>query len=501
MRATTAPEHVPAIYAPPTFDLDHYLGRLNSTLFEHAHYRRLMTRTDPLLFALLYFEHHLISPETGGRDVHLSQFHIDLAEAAKRWMRHNILPAEIREAWISPRFAAKTTWLIAPILPLWALAHGHRRFYAMFGASGPAIAQHMYTMRTELQDNALLRHDYPDLCTPAKTGGRSRSDTRSLYVARSGAAIMSVGIDSRSLGAKLDNVRPDLIGLDDVERDEGNYSPGQKASRLATISNAILPMNDKAVVQWAGTTTMFGSLIHDLVRHAHGQRSEWVDEDGWTARYYPPIVVRPDGTEDSMWPARWSLEHLRSIQHTRSYALNFANNPRSIEQGLWTPMDIVYVDNAPVTHQVLSIDPAVTTKAHSDYTGLAVVSWGARLVVEWATQLRLQPDELKRMVSQVLRENPRLTTVLVETNQGGENWSHILAPVIPRGIELVEVNHSIGKAGRFERLLDFYQMRRVVHARKFQVLEDQMLGYPKIEHDDCLDAVASGCEHLLSDQW
>lgn len=44
---------------------------------------------------------------------------------------------------------------------------------------------------------------------------------------------------------------------------------------------------------------------------------------------------------------------------------------------------------------------------------------------------------------------------------------------------------------------DFCQDRRVLHATKLPALERQMLGYPKIEHDDVLDTVTMACEHLL----
>lgn len=492
-------DYVPAIYGPPGWDIDGYIEQLNWGLLAHPHYRRLATRADPMMFALIYLtDSQLISEETGGHDVHLSQFHVDLAESARRWMRHDFGPKEIRECWVAPRGAAKSTWLSC-VLPLWALAHQHKEFLLLFTANDDAAAGHLDNLRTELRTNTLLRQDYPELCTPSKADGKTRGDTRNIYIAESGVGIMAFGIDSNRLGTKLGKLRPKLILLDDIEPAEGNYSVLQKDARLATV-RAILPMNENAPVQWVGTTTMYGSAVHDLVRHHHDDRQDWVADDGWSVRYYPPLVVI-DGRPVSMWPARWPTEYLLRERDKRAFALHYENNPRSIEDGLWTPGDIEIVADAPLGPQVLSIDPGVTSKRTSDPTGMAVVSRGARLVVEWADSTRRSPADLKAFVAEVAQCNPRLNTVLIETNQGGEHWANLLRPVLPPGVELVEKHTSVGKHGRFERLLDFYQDRRIVHWGEFGVLTRQMFSYPKVDHDDVIDAVCLAAEHLLAAEW
>jgi hypothetical protein len=96
------------------------------------------------------------------------------------------------------------------------------------------------------------------------------ADHQALYLAKSGVAFQARGVDTMNLGTKVGTLRPDLLLLDDVEKDEGNYSIHQKQDRLKTILQAIFPMNINAVVEFAGTTTMYGSIMHDLVRnHGH----------------------------------------------------------------------------------------------------------------------------------------------------------------------------------------------------------------------------------------
>jgi phage terminase large subunit-like protein len=500
--AAPAGEYVPSIYAPETFGLDDYLARLNNPLLDHAHYRRLYCQYDPLLFALIYLERHLISDETGGKDIHLSQLHLDMAEHAKAMVRNDCGPAEERHVFVAARDSGKSTWACQPIIVLWAMAFRHKEVIACFTANDTAAGKLMDCVRTELSENQRLRHDFPELCRPAKnSANRTRADTQNMYIAASGVTLMAYGIDSNQLGTKIENKRPKLIIFEDVEPDEGNYSDGQKAARLSTIRQAILPMNDRAVVWWVGTTTMFGSAVHDLVRTALGDPVEWVVEDDWQIHYYPPIVMLPDGTEESCWPAKWPISYLQKIRHRRTFALNFENNPRSVENGLWTPTDIVVVPDAPMGDQVLAIDPGVTSRQTSDPTGMAVITWGARLVVEYAEELRLQPDQLKDITLRLLHENPRLKTILIETNNGGEAWSDIIWAALPPGVELIDVWHSKNKNGRFERLLDFYQERKVVHAAVHTTLVRQMLMYPKVKNDDVIDSVAIGVEHQLEHLW
>lgn len=498
MRVVTAPDYIPAIYAPDTFDLDAYLARLNSALMDYGHYRRTACKTDPLLFALLYFSDHLRSEETGP-DINLSQFHIDIARAAERWLRNDLGLGELREAWIAPRGAAKTTWTFV-ILASWALAFGHRRFVAAFAENSAMARRHLLSLKQEFATNELLRADFPELCRPARTGGKSVADTQDMYISESGAVVMANGIDSTQLGAKVGSRRPDLLLFDDIEPDEGNYSPYQKERRLSTLINGVFAMNPNAVVQLCGTVTMFGSITHDLVRSAHGEDVAWVREETIRCRYYPAIVQRADGSEASLWEARWPLKYLKSIRHTRSYALNFDNKPRSIaeEGGLFEPTDIVVRDGLRVLERVLWVDPAVTTQSTSDPTGIAVVgSTGSKVVVEYAVGLRVKPDELKALVGRMLRENADFSTLLVEKNQGGHVWAELLTPVIPRGVALKLVHSNESKNARFTRHLDYHQQGLVVYAERFDELERQMLGYPKIDHDDVLDAVAGATEHFL----
>jgi phage terminase large subunit-like protein len=494
------------IYAPGGFPLQKLTAGLSSTALEFSgSYRRNLCRYDPLLFALIYMPHHLRSDETGGK-LSFSQFHVDIANAAKRWVRSDFKPGELREAWIAPRGAAKTTWLFL-ILPLWAMAFGHQRFIMAFSNTSSQAEGHLRTLVDELRSNDRLREDFPDLCSPTVNNAELYMAYTQVGVEPDGkpkmvkVAIRAKGIDSSTLGMKIGNLRPTCILLDEVEPKESSYDSSTKKNRLDAITNAIFPMALNAVVQWAATVTTAGSLAHDLVKAATGQGvAEWVSEQRIRVRYYPAIVTDDDGRIRSLWPQRWSIRYLLKIRGTRTYQLNYANNPVSKDGTYWTPELFMIDKNFRIESGVLSIDPATTSKATSDPTGYAAIAvdyTGQKVCVVSARGVRKTPRELGVMIRETCQRNRWINEVILEGNQGGDTWAEIIRPYLPAGVTLKVYYSHEPKVTRWAAALEHYEAGLVVHARALPIFEEQALGAPNLVHDDVLDAVTAGIRHFL----
>ncbi len=459
-------------------------------------WRRWATRCNPALFAYTYLHHLLSSTETGGVSS-FAQHHLDMAAAALQWIR----PGAHRDAWVTPRAGAKTTWC-GLILPLWALAHGHRGMALQVGDSERQALQHLADLRAELTGNELLRYDFPDL-VPVR--GRNRADE---VVTVGGAAFAARGMDSRALGMNIGGRRPDLFVADDIEPDEANYSPEARDRRLGTLLHKIMPMNEQAALALVGTVTMHGSIMHDVVLAAGGSdRARWLEDARIRPRHYPAITTGPDGAERSYWPTRHALGWLQSIRHTRDFALNYDGRPSRPGEGvLWTPKTWRRLaEPVPVEGRVVFVDVAMSgasLKARHDYTAITIVGRPTtrrdRVIVEYARAWRMTFRDLSLKLADICAANPGIREVHVEVNAFGGEENMRNSVTAPPGVRLVPYRVHESKDYRIKRLLDHYEHERVWHAVRLAEYEDQAERWPQVPHDDLVDVVAAGVEHVLA---
>lgn len=521
------------------FWLEGWLSTLDERLLGDTDGRKALTYADPLLFAVVYLRHHLVGEETGG--ITLADCHFEWLRLGREWMVPDTGLRGWRHSFASPRNSGKSTWWYT-LMPIWAAAHGHIGFIATFANGATQAEMHLQTFRTEAAENGLLRQDYPDLCTAVrKPTGRTVADNEGQFQAKNGFVWVARGIDVASLGMKVGRRRPGVLVLDDIEKDEARYSPGEVEKRLKTIIDAIFPLNERAKVVIVGTVTRPGSINHQFVKVATGQIEKgsaeyetvrWIFDEKIVTHYHPPIVTMPDGTRRSCWPAKWPLEYLLSIERTRNYQKNFANNPRAGSGAYWSDEDIRYGVPPNVGAEYLFVDPPVTHGPKADKCGLSVLGyapghgrmptedqkrmlgdeWDSRLTREeameqgiarlsrvcvmHAEEVQLTGAPLFDKVCSIIAVRPAIRYVLVETNQGGELWNETFAD-LPPGVKLITFKSTIPKEIRIARSLDLYQKFRVTHARPFGVLEDAQTAYPKIEYDDLLDANSTGTLYLL----
>lgn len=470
-----------------------YLAPYDRRLLSVTEGRRAVAAQSPLLFSLLYLRPHLRDEETG--EITISTTHEKWSDIACRLKVPTGL-REFRNALAAPRSMGKSTWWFL-FIPMWAGACGYRKFVAAFADAKDQAVGHLATFKAELDNNELLRYDFPEFTTPARRAtGVLEADRVDLYIAKSRFAFAARGADSKLLGLKIGHTRPDMLILDDVEGDESTYSVEKSVKRLRTIQDAILPLNERAAVVLTGTVTMADSIVHQTVKAATSKEpAKWIAEEKFSCHHHRPIEVKDDGTEVSIWPEKWPLDYLQSIRHTRSYAKNFDNQPMAADGNYWVPELLRYGKLDVTNIRLLSIDPHVKRGKATDFTGMSVVRYSTpydMFDIRWSLQTKARGKELQKLALQVV-EKYDITAILIETNQGGDMWTdedHVFDPkAFP--CKILTVHQKESKEIRASRAVAEYECDRVLMAKNMDDLVTQMLAFPNVRHDDLVDSVSS----------
>jgi len=465
------------------------------------------------MFAATYLIHHL---KDNAGNVTLCDFHLDIIEWAKTLVSDAGVNGskEHRANFIAPRSSGKSTWTFL-IIPMWVAAYGHKKFVAAFSDSATQAESHLYSFKTELLTNQLLREDFPELVESMKANeaGKALMNNRNQIQQSNGFIFMANGADSAALGMKIGALRPDLLLFDDIEKGESNYGATEIRKRKETLISDLFYLNTWAHVAIVGTTTMPDSLM-DQMRKVHDSRvlydgdpslfresldpdHRWVVDENIDIHYWPVIMTDDEGEESSLWPERWSMDTLNEQRHTRDFQKNMMNRPVSLDGGYWDDDDIEvdFGGETEYRNTIISVDPAVTTAKRSDYTGIVVLSRGndGRVHVRHAEGVKLNSELLRDRVDDLVMEyNAGL--VYVETNQGGDLWAQVFKNM---KCKFRQVKQSEKKEVRAARAHDFYIKNKVRHSRHFPQLEEQMMAFPNVPHDDILDAMVSGVLYYL----
>jgi hypothetical protein len=148
---------------------------------------------------------------------------------------------------------------------------------------------------------------------------------------------------------------------------------------------------------------------------------------------------------------------------------------------------------------VVGVDPAATSKAGSDDTGIVVAGIDKRMhgYVLGDYTCHTTPQKWAQEVIAAYHKHSA-DRIVGETNNGGEMVEHTLRTVDP-GIPFKAVHASRGKQTRAEPISAYYEQGRIHHVGSFPALEDQMCDWvPGVsDSPDRVDALVWALTELL----
>jgi predicted phage terminase large subunit-like protein len=229
-----------------------------------------------------------------------------------------------------------------------------------------------------------------------------------------------------------------------------------------------LGTNPQAVIT---TTPRPMSIIKQLMKRAHPQEGDGTvvltkgstyENLGNLSPAFRQIIERYEGTR----LGRQELE---------------AEVLEDVEGALWTlaQIDKLRVTQAPdLSRIVVAIDPAVTSTAESDETGIVVAGKGIDkhyYVLADESMGRVAPAVWAARAVNAYHDH-KANVIVAEANNGGDMIRDLIRTVDPK-VPVIKVHASRGKLTRAEPISMLYEQGRVHHAGTFPHLEDQMCNY------------------------
>ena len=236
------------------------------------------------------------------------------------------------------------------------------------------------------------------------------------------------------------------------------------------------------------TTPRPTKLVRSLLSDANTittRGSTYDNRDNLAPSYFASIITRYEGTRMGRQELMGELVD-------------------DVPGALWTLslLDGLRVQAAPdLARVIVAVDPAVTSGAESDETGIVVVGIGAdgHGYVLADRSCRMSPDGWARRAAQAYHEY-QADRLIVEDNQGGEMVAFLLGTV-DATVPIKRIRASRGKRLRAEPVAALYEQGRVHHVGVYPDLEDQMASFTGDggEHDDRVDAMVHALTEVMLD--
>lgn len=383
------------------------------------------------------------------------------------------------------------------------------------------------TINAKLESVAMDRH-YPSMTHP-KIGklGKPRGWRREFLQTASGFTVEAIGLDKAARSAKIEDIRPDLCIIDDIDGKHDSIARTQK--KIQTLTETLLPaLSPNAAI------IFIQNLIHQdsIASQLADNRAEFLSDrikDG----PHPALLnfEYESYTDDETGATRyrivsgtpvWAGQNLEDCQNLittlgpTSFKTECQHEVDVILGGIWDHYEFIVIELNKVPEIVRGavwVDPAVTSTDESDSQGIQADGRGAdgNLYRFYSWEGITSPEQaIRRAIRKA--QQLKFTTVGIETDQGGDTWKTVAKKVkedmirdkeIPKDARISFVYKKAGsgygsKVERNLQMLASYERGKVFHIRGTnQVLEKALRRFPKRKPYDLVDASWWGWKDLI----
>ncbi len=309
------------------------------------------------------------------RDSFLYFFHFYYAHYVKyetadfqKEIIHNLEKSSTENLYIVAFRGSGKSTMVTTTYPIWAiLGKQQKKFCIIFCQTKAQAKQHMMNIRTELQDNDLLKRDLGPFQDESDEWG-----SHSLVFKRHGARITVASSDQSIRGLRHNEHRPDLIICDDVEDVQSTKTREGRDKTYNWLRGEVIPAGDKNT-----RLIIVGNLLHEdslLMRI----KDEIVQGKAkGTFKEYPLL----DNSDLCLWPGKYEskqdiedekLKVASEVSWQREYLLRIIPSDDQVIYPEW----IKYYDNLPGSRHrayrgtYAGVDLAISAKDSADFTAI-----------------------------------------------------------------------------------------------------------------------------------
>lgn len=423
---------------------------------------------------------------------------------------------------IWPRGGAKSTNVERGCAAIGAL--GKRR-YALYVCGTQDQADKHVASIAAILDSPRVAEYYPLLTSPALNRfGASKGWRRNRLRTAARFTIDALGLNANMRGIRIDDDRPDLIVVDDI--DESTDSAATTDKLVELLTKKILPagapnMAVVAIQNLIGADTVFARLARYPGAAAIDMLHNRIVSGPHPALRDFEAVERPDGgyrivRGEPTWAGQ-SVAVCQAYIDTFGYSAFLSECQHNVDAppgGMFDHLTFRRCDRddvPPLMETVVWVDPAVTNKDKSDCQGIQADGRAADgkiyRLYSWEGRTTPQRALIRALMKAV---ELRATSVGVETDQGGDTWLSVFREAVATLLEGSEdrdfpfpatdarhIRFKSAKAGagygpkvhRAQQQLFAYERGEFVHVRGTHgALERALRRFPAAKPFDLVDA-------------
>ena len=445
--------------------------------------------------------------------------HVEFWEWTQR-LRPSLRPPALIAIW--PRGGGKSTSVELAVIRIGA--RKARRYVWYCCEVQDQADKHVETISSMLETKT-VEAAYPELATRmVGKYGSSKGWRRSRLRTASGLTVDAIGLDTAARGAKVEEQRPDLIVMDDV--DGKHDSPATIKKKIEIITNSLLPAgsNDCAIL-------FVQNVIHpdSIAAQLVDGRADFIMDRKVSGPYPAVDGLTYEQREGKFYitggVASWEGQNLQVCQEQintwglTAFLQEAQHEVSAPPGGIWDHIEFRHCNFGEIPDLVRGcvwVDPAVTATDQSDSMGIQAdgidSSGNIYRIFSWE-QITSPESAIRKAILKALELG--FDRVGVETDQGGDTWKSVYDQVCRKlGEEKPAIlfyppdpdeelrlkpfpKFASDKAGagygskveRNSQMLTDYEHGRVIHVRgTHDVLERALKRFPLTKPLDLADA-------------